>query len=111
MNKDNRKEVRLPHSLTVNIRNNGQMFSGITQNISKNGMYIEAIDFESFQDRELSIVAAIERNLYYLKGEIAWTRNLPLRESPNTMQGVGVKLIEAPSAYLNYVEYLRHAFN
>jgi hypothetical protein len=109
MNSNNRGEPRLNHSLTVNIRYNGQVFSGITQNISKSGMYIEAIDIKSSKSQELSIVAAVDRNLYRMKGEIAWTRNLPIKASKKSMQGIGIKLVEAPTEYLNYVEYLKYS--
>jgi len=109
MNSNKRGEPRLNYSLTVNIKYNGQVFSGITQNISKSGMYVEAIDIKSAKSQELSIVAAVERNLYRMEGEIAWTRNLPIRASKKSIQGIGIKLIEAPSEYLNHVEYLKYS--
>jgi len=109
MKSNKRGDPRLNYSLTVNIKYNGQVFSGITQNISKSGMYIEAIDIKSAKSQELSIVAAVERNLYRMEGEIAWTRNLPIKAAKKSIQGIGIKLIEAPTEYLNYVEYLKYS--
>ena len=87
MNSNNRNEPRLNHSLTVNIKYNGQVFSGITENISKSGMYIEAIDINSSKNQELSIMAAVDRNLFRMKGEIAWTRNLLEKNSKRPYRG------------------------
>lgn len=105
---NHRGELRLNYCLTINIKYNGRVFSGITQNISKNGMYIEAIDIKSSKDQELSIIAAVERSLYQLRGEIAWIKNLPIKTTKKSLQGIGIKLTEAPVEYLNYIEYLKH---
>ncbi len=106
---NHRGELRLNYCLTINVKYNGQVFSGITQNISKNGMYIEAIDIKSSIDQELSIIAAVERSLYQLRGEIAWIKNLPIKTTKKSIQGIGIKLTEAPAEYLNYIEYLKYS--
>ncbi len=106
---NHRVEPRLNYCLTINVKYKGHVFSGITQNISKNGMYIEAIDIKSSKDQELSIIAAVERSLYQLRGEIAWIKNLPINTTKKSLQGIGIKLTEAPAEYLNYIGYLKYS--
>lgn len=105
---NHRVEPRLNYCLTINVKYEDQVFSGVTQNISKSGMYIEAIDIKSSKKQELSIIAAVERNLCQLRGEIVWIKNLPIKTTKKSLQGIGIKLTEAPAEYLNHIEYLKH---
>jgi hypothetical protein len=109
MKPDNRTEERVPSILTISLKYDDRIFSGITQNISKNGIYIEAIEMNSSKNREISIMVAAEKNLYQLKGEIMWTHPLSDKTSEKSLTGIGIKLSEVSAGYLNYVEYLKHS--
>ena len=104
-----RAEPRIPSVLTTNIKYNDKIFSGITQNISKNGIYIEAIEMSSTKNREISLILAADRSIFQLKGEIMWTQPLSGKRSKKTLTGMGIKLSEVPSGYLNYVEYIKYS--
>lgn len=105
---DTRAEKRIPINLTVNIRYNGQVYSGQTRNISKYGMYIEAIDLLGKKDREVSIMMAADNTLHYLEGEIVWVNQQYPKLTDKSLRGIGVRLTEAQVDYLNYIEYLKH---
>ncbi|MCK4836048.1 MAG: PilZ domain-containing protein [Candidatus Aminicenantes bacterium] len=108
MKPNNRAEERIPSILTINLKYNDRIFSGMTQNISKNGIYIEAIEMNSSKNRELSIMVAAEKSLFQLKGEIIWTQPLSCKSSEKSLTGIGIKLSEVSPGYLNYVEYLKY---
>lgn len=105
---DKREEIRIPINLTVNIRCNGKVFSGQTQNVSKYGMYIEAINFTGKKDREISIMMAADNILHRLEGEIVWVNRKSSTKSEKAFRALGVRLTEAQVDYLNYIEYLKH---
>jgi hypothetical protein len=105
---DKRAEIRIPISLTVNIRCNGKVFSGQTQNVSKYGMYIEAIDFFGKKNREISIMMAADNTLHRLEGEIVWINRKSSKNTQRSFRALGVRLTEAQVDYLNYIEYLKH---
>jgi len=105
---DKRTEIRVPINLTVNIRYNGQVYSGQTQNISKYGMYIETIGLSGKKDREISIMMAADGTLHRLEGEIVWINRKSPKKTEKSLRGIGVRLTEAQADYLNYIEYLKH---
>ena len=109
MKPEKRTEKRVPSIFAINIKHNDRFFSGISQNISKNGIYVEAIEMKRIKNREISLTLAIDRKLYQLKGEVKWTRSLASKKSKKALIGMGIRLSEAPADYLNYVEYIKRS--
>lgn len=103
-----RIEERVLESLTVSVRYNEKVYSGITQNLSKNGLYIETIGLPISHGKDISIMLAGDEALYRLEGEIMWNKNLTFGNIEESLNGIGVKLISAPSEYLNFIEYKKH---
>ena len=108
MKTNGRTEERIMSNLTTNVRYEGNVYSGEIQNISKQGMYIEAIGITIKKSPEILILLAAEKSLYKLKGEIRWSKTLRCRSDEKSLYGMGIKITEAQSEYLNYVEYLKH---
>lgn len=105
---EKRAERRIPINLTVNIRCYGQVYSGQTRNISKYGMFIEAIGFVGKDDCEISIMMAADGTLHRMEGEIVWVNRKSSSKTEKSFRSLGVRLTEAQSDYLNYIEYLKH---
>lgn len=103
-----RVEVRIPSNLTANVRYLGNVHSGEVRNISKRGLYLEAIDITIGTEQNIQIWLAVENELFTLNGDVVWFKALPCKSSQNTLHGIGIRIHEAPAEYLNHVEYLKH---
>lgn len=108
MKTNGRIEERILSNLTTNVRYSENVYSGEVRNISKNGLYIEAINILIGKIQEIQILLAIDKELLTLHGEIVWHKALLCKSSENTLEGIGIRISEAPAEYLNYVEYLKH---
>jgi hypothetical protein len=105
-----RIEKRVKKNLLVYRDNGGFELLGVSANISKNGLFIESpytIDIDS----ELLLAAAIDRELFKIKGEIKWLKTPDDKYPEHIPAGMGIRITEAPAEYLNYVEYIRHQDN
>lgn len=108
MNNGIRIEDRIPKSITVSVRYNEKVYSGITQNISKNGLYIETIGLPFDRSNDISIILAGDKALYRLEGEIKWNKKITSLSVEESLNGLGVKLISVPADYINFIEYQKH---
>jgi len=103
-----RSETRYERNLTASARYGEKVFSCITKNISKSGIYLEAIGFELDFDRNITISVVGDDTLFELKGDIIWNKTISSEQGLSTIVGLGIKLTEAPSEYLNYIDYLKY---
>lgn len=101
-----RNEKRVKKSLLAYSDGDSSDLFGVISNISKNGMFIESSNvFEP--NSELTFMLAIYNETYYLRGEVRWAKDPGDQFPEGVPTGMGVRLIEAPVEYLNYVEYVK----
>ena len=80
---------------------------GITNNISKGGLFVETHKPVSSQ-HEVNMKVASSGNVFAIKGEVRWLKK-PMEEETDDMNGgMGVRILEAPIEYYNYVEYSKY---
>ena len=103
-----RSEGRFKKNLTASVRYKERVFSCITKNISRTGLYVEAIGLDLNTDRNVSVSLVGEDSLFKLGGEIIWNKTIPCDEGLESIEGLGIKITDAPSDYLNFVEYQRY---
>ncbi len=110
MDKDNRQEKRVKKNLLVYSDNGNFDLVGISSNISKNGVFIESPQPIGLNS-EVSVVIAVDNELFRLKGEVQWLKGPEDKQPGNIPAGMGIRITEAPAEYLNYVEYMKHLKN
>ncbi len=103
-----RSEGRFNKNLTASVRYNEKVFSCITKNVSKSGVYLEAINFILNSNRQVSISIVGEDTLYKLTGEIIWNHDIQEDSGRGSIAGLGIKITDAPFEYLNFIEYQRY---
>lgn len=103
-----RSEGRFNKNLTASVRYKDRVFSCITKNISRGGIYIEAIGLNLNSERVVSVSLIGENSLFKLGGEIIWNKTIPCDPGLSAIEGLGIKITDAPSEYLNFVEYQRY---
>ncbi len=103
-----RSEGRFNKNLTASVRYKEKVFSCVTKNISRTGLYVEAIGLDLNSDRNVSISLVGEDSLFKLGGEIIWNRTIPCEPELASIEGLGIKITDAPTDYLNFVEYQRY---
>lgn len=104
MEKEERRiEERLDRKLLVNISIDGLESMGLTANISKKGMFIAAAEMFPINS-EVSILLGIADETFSLKGMVMWTHESPDTPSTDVRVATGIKIIEAPEEYFNFVE-------
>lgn len=103
-----RSEGRFNKNLTASIRYKDRVFSCVTKNISRTGLYIEAIGLNLNNDRNVSVSLVGEDSLFKLGGEIIWNKTIPCEPGLSSIEGLGIKITDAPVDYLNFVEYQRY---
>ncbi len=103
-----RSETRYEKNLTASIKYEDKVFSCITKNISKSGIYLEAIGFDLKTERDISISIVGDDTLFELKGEVIWSRMISAEPSLSKIVGLGINLTEVPPEYLNYIDYLKY---
>jgi hypothetical protein len=101
-----RKEKRLTKKLMVSFTENGFDGLGLTQNISRFGMCI-ASEIELPSRHEVTVSLAIPGEVLDLKGEVMWCREVG-DQLDNIPDHIGIKILEAPPEYLNYVEFIKY---
>jgi hypothetical protein len=101
-----RKEQRINKKLMVSFNENGFDGLGLTQNISRYGMCVASeIELPSHQEILLSI--AVPGEVLNLKGEVMWCKESA--DKNNTIpESIGIRIVEAPPEYLNYVEFIKY---
>jgi PilZ domain-containing protein len=102
----NKRESRINKKLMVSFSENGYDGLGLTQNISKYGMCI-ASEIEIQSPREILLSIAVPGEVLNLKGEVVWCRELD-GNSHNIPDQLGIKILEAPVEYINYVEFVKY---
>ena len=65
-----RAEGRFNKNLTASVRYNDRVFSCITKNISRKGIYLEAIGLNPDTERKVAISLVGDNSLFNLAGEI-----------------------------------------
>lgn len=109
MKNEKRKEKRIDKNLLVYTDNGHIDLLGVSVNISRNGIYIESPKPSTVND-EISLVLAVDNELFKLKGEILWLKSNGTHEPIHLPSGMAIRITEAPAEYLNYVEYLKHTY-
>ncbi len=103
-----RSEGRFNKNLTASLRYKDRVFSCVTKNISRTGIYIEAIGIDLNTDRNVLISLVGDDSMFKLGGEIIWNRTIPCEPGLASIEGLGIKITDAPPDYLNFVEYQRY---
>jgi hypothetical protein len=101
-----RQDNRVDKKLMVSFNENGFDGLGLTQNISRFGMCI-ASDVELPNKQEISLSIAVPGEVLNMKGEVVWCRQVEGKEI-DIPDEIGIKIVEAPSEYLNYVEFIKY---
>ncbi len=104
---EKRSEKRLKKNLLVYNDHGTFDLLGVSENISKSGMFIES-PYSLPVDSEVILALAADSDLYRIKGMICWVKRPGDRFPLNTSSGMGVRITEAPGDYINYVEYTRY---
>lgn len=106
---EKRSEERVKKNVLVYSNNGSLELLGISANLSRNGVYIESPNPGiGLVNGEVSIIIAVDEEEYNIKGEIRWLKQPGDKEPEHVPSGLGIRIVEAPAEYLNYVEYLRH---
>lgn len=96
---------RIKKKLMAGFNDHGYDILCLTDNLSKYGMCILSdITFPDQKEIVLSLAAPSE--IYDIKCKVVWYKNP--EEIDYTHGATGIEITEAPSGYLNYVEYLDH---
>jgi Tfp pilus assembly protein PilZ len=101
-----RKEERVNKKLIVSFDDKGFDNLGLTKDISKFGMCIDS-NKKIPETQEIVVSIAVPGEVFNLKGEVIWCKESGDQES-NIPDSIGIKIIEAPSEYLNYIEFVKH---
>lgn len=101
-----RKEERLNKKLMVSFDDKGFDTLGLTNNISKLGMHINS-NKKIQEHHEIIVSIAVPGEVFNLKGEVIWCKEADNKDD-NVPDSIGIKITEAPSEYLNYIEYVKH---
>ena len=101
-----RKEERVNKKLIVSFDAQGIDNLGLTKDISKYGMCIASNKTVS-ETREVIVSIAVPGEVFNLKGEVIWCNESEDKED-SIPESIGIKITEAPSEYLNYIEYVKH---
>ncbi len=104
MNK--RRDKRIKKKLMVSYNEEGFEELGVTSDISRQGMCV-ASEKEVIPPKEIELSIAVPGDVFTLRGEVVWCKQSNDGETdiPDSM---GIKIIEAPADYLNYVEFVKH---
>ena len=101
-----RKEERVNKKFIVSFDAQGFDNLGLTKDISKYGMCI-ASNKKIPESREIIVSIAVPGKVFDLKGEVIWCNESENKED-SIPDSIGIKITEAPSEYLNYIEYVKH---
>lgn len=105
MNK--RKDKRVDKKLMVNLNDRGIDVLGLTRNLSKFGVCCVTSEIELPLHHEIIISIAVPGEIFNLKGEVVWCKRSG--ENGTTIpDAIGIRVTEAPSEYLNYIEFIKH---
>lgn len=102
-----RLEERLPKRMMVSFGDTGYELVGITNNISKGGLFIETHK-PVMSQHEINMKLASSQNEFVIKGEVRWLKKPLEKENDDINGGMGVRILEAPIEYYNYVEYSKY---
>ncbi len=101
-----RKEERVKKKYMVNLIDEGVDALALTKDLSKSGINISA-EVELPAKREITLSIAVPGEIFQVKGEVMWCKDSG-DEKNNVPESIGIKIVEAPPEYLNFVEFLRH---
>ncbi len=102
-----RLEERVSKRLMVSFGDAGFDLVGITNNISKGGLFVETHK-PVLSNREINMRIASSRNVFTIKGEVRWLKEAVEESNDDSNGGMGIKILEAPIEYFNYVEYSKY---
>ncbi len=101
-----RKDPRVSKKFIVSFNDNGFEELGLTKNLSKSGICIGS-QKEVPSKKEIIVSIAVPGEVFNLKGEVIWCSESDDLDD-NVPDSIGIKIVEAPVEYLNFVEYMRH---
>ena len=107
---ETRKEVRHKKHMLVYLKDDYVEFLGLTTNISKNGMFVESAKIFPKNSELIIVLAADSSELFELKSEVIWSRSDDDHSTNSIRSGMGLKILEAPAEYWNYMEYIKYGF-
>lgn len=99
-----RVEDRIYKKLVVSFGESGFELLGLTENISRGGMFVESHVLYPL-DKEISLMVALSQNIFTIKGVVKWVKSVSDKLEQEVYGGMGIKITEAPIEYFNYVEY------
>jgi hypothetical protein len=103
-----RIEDRIHKKLVVSFGESGFELLGLTGNISRGGMFLEShVLFP--QNKEISLMIAVSEDVLNIKGVVKWVTDSSDQLAKEVSRGMGIKIIDAPVEYFNYVEYSQYA--
>lgn len=105
-NEERRNETRVERHFLVNIsKDNGFEVMGLTSNLSIQGMFIAIPRLLPFNG-EVSILLGIADKTITMKGQVIWSRKWSNRLSDDVQAAVGVKILDTPEEYIEYVKHM-----
>ena len=107
LNTEKRGEKRIKKKLLLNINGEDFVELAITSDISKNGLFIESANILPL-NKEIVVLLKTEEDLFDLTCEVKWIKRPSKLFFKDKKGGMGVKIIEAPVEYLNYVAYTKY---
>ncbi len=105
MNK--RKHKRVRKKLMVSLKESDFETLGLSHDISKSGLSVSS-DHMVPPQTEIELAIAVPGEVFTLKGEVIWCKENGSDINVDIPDNIGIKIVEAPAEYLNYVEYLKH---
>ena len=106
MTNERRYETRLERRLLVNIsKDDGYESMGLTSNISRQGMFIATPELIPLNS-EVSVLIGIADEMFSLKGMVMWCQEWSDDNSSDVQAAIGIRILDAPTQYIKYVDKL-----
>ena len=96
-----RSAYRIPIRLNLRYKENGRYYSGITKNLSENGIFVISDEVTIIDTPLITIELPVKKSMLKLSGK----RVRSIHVTPNK-SGFGVLLDNPPLEYTDYIEEL-----
>jgi len=95
--------MRKPHAMSIRFGNGPALFAAMTANISESGMFVATMA-PLDAGTVLRVMMSLETGPLGMRGEVVWNRPRIVLGRPI---GMGVRLVEPPSLYQEFVREIR----